>query len=242
MNLSFFRKGTVAIYLLVGLQSFAFADIAVQNLRCELLNNPLGVDTPNPRLSWEVASDERAVVQTFYQILVASSKDKLDNNEGDVWNSDKVSSDISTLIPCAESLSGRQQCFWKVKVWTNKGESEWSDVATFSVGLLQPDDWSAKWIGLDSAFSWDSYSEFSRLSARYLRKEIKIKDSVKRATAYIVGLGLYELYINGEKIGDQVLAPVPTEYPQDVKYNTFDVTEHLQKGKNVLGTVLGNGR
>ncbi|MFM6936189.1 MAG: alpha-L-rhamnosidase N-terminal domain-containing protein, partial [Aquirufa sp.] len=112
----------------------------------------------------------------------------------------------------------------------------------FSVGLLQSSDWTAKWIGYDKASPWDSVSQYSRLSARYFRKQFKTINPVKKATVYISGLGLYELYINGNKIGDQVLAPVPTDYTKNVKYNVFDVTSQLKEGKNMLGTILGNGR
>jgi alpha-L-rhamnosidase len=141
-----------------------------------------------------------------------------------------------------KQLTSRQQCFWKVKIWTNKGEEDWTQPASFTMGLLRASDWKAKWIGLDKAFPWDSVSMFARLSARYFRKEINASKKIKKATVYISGLGLYELYINGQKIGDQVLAPVPTDYEKTIMYNTFDVTQSLKQGKNALATVLGNGR
>ena len=127
-------------------------------------------------------------------------------------------------------------------MWTNKGKEDWSTPAQFSIGLLQPADWKGKWIGLDRAFPWDNVSKFARLSARYFRKEFQSPQKVKKATAYISGLGLYELYLNGQKIGDQVLAPAPTDYSKTVKYNTFDVTKQVKEGNNVVATVLGNGR
>lgn len=217
--------------------------VRLQSLRCEMRVNPLGIDVAAPRLSWELDAEVRDVAQKAYQILVASTKEKLANNEADVWNSGKVITDQSIhQVYAGKQLKSRQQCFWKVKVWTNKGESNWSEPAFWSMGLLEKNDWGAKWIGMDSAFAWDSVSKFARLSARYFRKEFDTKAVVKKATVYIVGLGLYELYINGKRIGEQVLAPVPTDYSQSVFYNSFDVTSNLQSGRNAIATVLGNGR
>lgn len=217
--------------------------VQLQNLRCEMLIDPKGIDVTKPRLSWEIISGERGVIQTAYQIVVASSVEKLRNNISDIWNSGKVSSDASIHVSYAgPALKSRQECFWKVKVYTNKGESEWSKPAYWSMGLLNKNDWKAKWTGLDRSFPWDSVTTIARLSARYFRKDFLSNKEIKRATAYISGLGLYELYLNGNKIGDQVLAPCPTDYSKAVKYNTFDVTTNLKNGKNTIATVLGNGR
>ncbi|HWI90088.1 MAG TPA: family 78 glycoside hydrolase catalytic domain [Flavisolibacter sp.] len=233
----------LVIILLASTNSFAFDGISIGNLKCEMLSNPQGIDVTKPRFSWQINTGQRAIKQIAYQIIVASSLDKLSNNEGDVWNSGKINSDQSILVEYnGKQLTSRQQCFWKVKIWTNKGEEDWTQPASFSIGLLNASDWKAKWIGLDKAFSWDSVSMFARLSARYFRKEINTSKRIKKATVYISGLGLYELYINGQKIGDQVLAPVPTDYEKTVMYNTFDVTQNLKQGKNAIATVLGNGR
>ncbi|WP_345238683.1 glycoside hydrolase family 78 protein [Flavisolibacter ginsenosidimutans] len=217
--------------------------IITENLKCETLVNPKGIDVTSPRFNWQINSLARGVKQTAYQIIVASSLDKLSREEGDLWNSGRLASDRSILVVYAGTpLQSRQQCFWKVKTWTNLGETDWSTPASFTMGLLQASDWKAKWIGLDRAFSWDSVSKFARLSARYLRKEISASKDIKRATIYVSGLGLYELYINGDKIGDQVLAPGPTDYSKTILYNAFDVTPQLKGGKNAIGVVLGNGR
>ncbi len=212
-------------------------------LRCELLVDPHGIDVQRPELSWEIASRSRAVEQTAYQILVASSAARLAAGEGDVWNSGKVASDKSVHVPYAgKKLNSRMECYWKVKVWTSKAESDWSKPAFWSMGLLNTTDWKARWTGMDRAFAWDSVSKFARLSARYFRKEFTAGKKIKRATLYISGLGMYEAYLNGKKIGDQVLAPSPTDYSKAVKYNTFDVTAEIKQGANAIGTVLGNGR
>jgi alpha-L-rhamnosidase len=220
-----------------------FAQIQVNHLRCEMLENPQGIDVVQPRLSWQIVSTQRNVQQVAYEILVASSQEKLNKNEGDLWHSGKINSNASILVSYAgKVLQSRTQCYWKVKVYTNKGASSFSNVASFSVGLLNKTDWQAKWIGYDKASTWDSITQFSRLSARYFRKPFTTNNGIKKATVYIVGLGMYELYINGQKIGNQVLAPAPTDYRKSVLYNTHDVTKQLITGNNVIATVLGNGR
>ncbi|RYZ18339.1 MAG: alpha-rhamnosidase, partial [Chitinophagaceae bacterium] len=227
----------------ISANAYAYDAMSVTNLRCEMLTNPIGIDITVPRFSWQASTEERGMKQVAYQLIVASSKLLLEKDQGDLWNSGKISSDQSHLVGYAgKQLKSRQQCFWKVKVWANNGEQRWSSTASFSIGLLQSSDWKAKWIGLDRAFPWDSVSMFARLSARYFRKEITAPKQIKKGTLYISGLGLYETYINGQKIGDQVLAPAPTDYSKTVLYNTFDVTDKIKQGKNALATVLGNGR
>ncbi|MFC0775236.1 alpha-L-rhamnosidase [Terrimonas alba] len=219
------------------------AQVTIQRLRCEMLNNPLGVDVTSPRLSWQLQSTERNVEQTAYHILVASSKEKLNSNEGDLWNSGKICSSQSIHISYSgQPLQSGKPYFWKVKAFTTKGETHWSEMAYWSTGLLNESDWKAKWIGYDKASTWDSITQWSRLSARYLRREFQSASIVKRATVYICGLGMYELYINGKKIGDQVLAPNPTDYRKTYFYNTHDVTTQIKAGTNAVGAVLGNGR
>ncbi|HKI88579.1 MAG TPA: alpha-L-rhamnosidase N-terminal domain-containing protein, partial [Draconibacterium sp.] len=183
------------------------------------------------------------IVQTFYHIIVASTPGKLKENEGDIWDSGKVKSNKSVnVIFSGRNLQPRETCYWKAKVWAGESESEWSELAYWSVGLLYQNNWQGNWIGFDHAFPWDDEGTFPRLSARYYRKEFEVKKEVKSAKAYIVGLGLYELYFNGKKMGDQVLAPTPTDFSKNIKYNVFDVTGDIQRGKNAVGTILGNGK
>lgn len=219
------------------------AQVGVQNLKCEMLTNPLGIDVTQPRLSWEMVSKKRNVEQKAYQILVASSAEKLAQNNGDLWDSEKENSSVSVHVKYNGSkLNSRMRCFWKVKTWTTTGESEWSATQSWTMGLLYYKDWPKGWIGFDRAFPWDNIKTNSRLSARYFRKEFQSTKTVKYATVSIIGLGLYELYINGKKVGEDVMAPSPTDYTKNVKYNTYDVTSYLQNGKNAVGAILGNGR
>lgn len=219
------------------------AQVTVKQLRCEMLENPLGIDATQPRFSWQLESNLQQVEQQSYQILVSSSAQKLKGNEGDMWNSGIVRDGRSLLIPYGgKALESGKKYYWKVVVNTNKGKAIHKEEGFFSTGLLNSADWKAKWIGYDRASAWDSVTQWSRLSARYLRKEFKNSTTVKRATVYISGLGMYELFINSKKIGDQVLAPNPTDYRKSFFYNTHDVTAEIKKGNNAIGIVLGNGR
>ncbi len=219
------------------------AQVTITNLRCEQLKAPLGIDVLQPRFSWQLESKQRNVMQTSYQVIVCSSEEKLATGNGDVWNSDVVNSSQSIQIAFAgKELQPSKTYYWRVSVVTNKGKAVSSGKNYFSIGLLDKEDWKAKWIGYDKASAWDSITQWSRLSARYFRKEFSNDGAVKRATVYICGLGLYELYVNGNKVGDQVLAPNPTDYRKSVLYNTYDVTQLVKSGKNAIATVLGNGR
>jgi alpha-L-rhamnosidase len=240
----FFLHTTFIIITLISFSAKAQNKISVTNLKCEMLTNPEGIDVLKPRLSWKIKAVVNDVKQTHYQILACSSLEKLNAGNADLWDSGKVQSDESVnVIYNGKKLTDRQDVYWKVLVSTNKGEVKPKENAHFSIGILTYADWkSTRWIGYEKASPGDSISQYSRLSARYLRKEINLKKKVKSAKVYIMGMGLYELYINGNKIGDQVLAPVPTDYTKNVKYNVFDVTSEVQEGKNMLGTILGNGR
>ncbi len=400
------------IYFCFTCNTLSTESLKISNLRCEYLINPLGIDITEPRLSWILESDKRGQKQTGYQILVASSKENLEQDKGDLWDSGKVESDKSIhVIYKGKLLLSQMQCFWKVRIWDKDGKAaDWSEMATWSMGLLKNEDWKAKWIGLDkddaeqkdkkstedliksewiwypegnpassappetryfrlnlnipknkkvkmtnflftadnefilwvngkevgSGNDWDLLYEFDllknlktgkntiaveaknigdknnpagiigclridyidgqsliihtnrewlvsetkntgweltefddskwmkaktlgrygntpwgisrnsdetmRLTARYLRHEFLVDKKVKRAVAYVCGLGLFELHLNGQKIGNHVLEPGLTEYTKQAFYVTFDVTEYLKQGANALGVILGNGR
>jgi alpha-L-rhamnosidase len=218
--------------------------VSVNTLRTEQMVNPMGIGTAEPRFSWVITSNMKDVMQTSFHLLAASSMENLNNNIGDLWNSAQQSSSSIWVPYVGKKLKSNMRVYWKVKVVTNKGEAAWSEAAYFSVGLLTETRWKGMWIGADRIFPWDSETRFSRLSARYFRKEFTINKQikqVKQATLYIAGMGLYELYVNGQKVGNQVMAPAPTDYRKTVIYNTFDVTS-LLSSKNTIGVTLGNGR
>lgn len=212
--------------------SAASGQAALQDLRCEYLVNPMGVDAAQPRLSWVITSRERGEKQQAYQILVASSREELAHDNADLWNSGRVESDQTAQIPYdGTTLESRQRCFWKVRIWDGKtGASAWSPVATWEMGLLQSSDWSAQWISGDP----------EGLGVPALRKEFKIAAPV-RAVLYVTALGLYEARINGHRVGDHILAPDWTDYRKRVRYQAYDVTRLLHAGDNAIGAFLANG-
>src|SRR5690606_38570918 len=186
-------------------------------LTTENLDNPIGIDVKVPRLSWISTSRERGASQSAYRILVASSREMLEKNQGDLWDSGKTASDRSLYIPYeGKTLGSGEAGFWKVKLGDGQGEeSDWREAAQWSMGLLDSSDWKGEWIGLDREMGADKLdTTFTRMSARYLRKEVELPKQIKTATAHIAGLGLFELYINGEKISNAVLAPALAEYPK----------------------------
>lgn len=219
------------------------ANVGITGLRTEGRENPLGLDVEQPRFSWQLEGSVNDIRQTGYRILVASHPDSLKNNRGDLWDSGDVSSDQCLWIPYGgRPLTANRYYYWKVCVATNHGITRWSRHAHWSAGLLGEGHWKGRWIGCDRAFSWDDESAHSRLSARYFRKTFAIGKPVKRATLHIAGLGLYEAFINGSRVGSQVLAPAPTDYRRSIIYNTYDVTDLLQSDDNCMAVTLGNGR
>ena len=213
-------------------------DVSVGNLRVENIEKPFGIDTDTPRFSWQIVSDKQDVRQTAYQIIVCDDK-------GEAWNTGRVESDRQLWIPYAgKQLKSGSFCTWKVKVWTSVGETEWSSDECFSIGLLDEGKWSGYWIGLERLLPGEERGMHTRMAARYLRKEFQLKDrQVKRATAYVAGIGLHEFYVNGQRIGDGVLQPVPSDYRKTIYYNTYDITDAMSgTPRHCLALVLGNGR
>lgn len=208
------------------------SSITPLELSCEYVTDPIGVDVKKPRFSWILESDQRGQMQSAYQILVASSEEKLNMNTGDKWDSDKVVSGQSVNVAYEGSdLTSGERCYWKVRCWDRDDDaSAYSAPAMFEMGLLAESDWEGEWIGTDAS-----------ISAPLLRKEFEIDNRVKNARAYISGLGWYELYINGQRVGNSVLDPATTDYAKRVLYVTHDLTDMLSNGVNVIGVMLGNG-
>lgn len=229
MDVSASKKGDSALTI---------GSLTVENLDC-----PMGIDVKQPRLGWKLFSEKRNTMQRSYRILVSSTQKKAETFVGDLWDSGEILSDSSVWIAYkGKSLTDNQQCFWRVYVTTSKGEKAWSAVSSWSMGLFIENHWRGRWIGLDNVMPWEDETQWSRLGARYLRHEFELDRPIKRATLHICGLGLYEAYINGNRVGDYVLTPAPTDYRKTVFYNTYDVTPLLSDSANAIGVVLGNGR
>ena len=211
------------------------AEYRVEAPRCELASDPLGVDVAAPRLSWRVVSDEPGQRQTAWQIQAASTPELLAADKADLWDSGRMESDDTTLLPYAgRALVSSQAVFWRVRSWDREGRpSAWSEPARWTMGLLDAKDWgSARWITAAGS---------ERLENTLLRREFTVKPGLRRALAHVSGLGHYELFFNGEKAGADVLSPGWTDYADTVLYDTRDVTALLREGANAAGLALGNG-
>ncbi len=219
------------------------AELTPAHLRCEYAANPLGVDVPHPRLFWVDKSSERGQNQSGYEILVASSANKLAKDQGDLWDSGKVDSDETIQIPYGgRPLTSSQPVFWKVRVWSNAGKvSDWSRPATWTMGLLSADDPSSP-SGSDAA-SWQAQwiAAPTNSESLLLRHDFAVKPGLKRAVVFVCGLGQYEMSLNGEKAGDDFLSPGWSDYRKTCLYDTRDITSFLHKGNNAVGLFLGNG-
>jgi hypothetical protein len=200
------------------------------DLRCDYAVNPLGVDSAPPRLFWQLAGDARGLRQSAYEILVARTPAAANQNQG--WDSGRIASDQTAgiLFPGA-NLKSSQQFFWKVRVWDQAGHvSDWSPAATWTMGVLSPEDWHARWVSAGAV-----------LASTCLRREWVVHPGLTRALVNVCGLGQYELTINGRKAGDNFLAPGWSEYSRTCLYDTLDITAALQPGTNAAGLLLGNG-
>jgi alpha-L-rhamnosidase len=220
------------LLLSAGALAAAPATLHPTHLRVEYQTDPLALDVAQPRLSWTLESPGRAQKQSAWQVLVASTESELAAGRADVWNSGKVHEDrnFHVVYQGAALASGRRY-YWKVRVWDASGQSSaWSRPARWQMGLLNPADWQGQWIGPPA----DAPSPL-------LRKDFRLSGAIRRATAHVVGLGWYELRLNGRKAGDLILAPVNSNYKRVLYYDTYDVTGLLRPGGNTVGLWLGNG-
>ena len=226
-------------------------------LSCNNRNNPTGVNTATPRLSWNIISKENNSFQTAYSILVSSKKELLEKNNGDIWDTGKVLSDQSiNVIYAGKKLESVRKYFWKVKVWdqTNK-ESEWSETAEWQTALLDSSGWDgANWIAFKEmspekrvVTGVTGYGDLSlnkveeRAVVPMFRKSFELRQGIESATLFISGIGQYEASINGQKVGNDFLTPGWTNYDKTVFYNSYDITSQLNEGENVIGVLVGNG-
>ena len=214
----------------------AFAKNEVVKLVCEYKTNPLGIDIVTPRLSWQLVSTGKDLMQSAYELRVSSSIAKLNSNKL-IWATGKVNSSQSVNIEYdGTALKSMQRVYWQVRVWDNKNKvSRWSKPAYWEMGILEPELWTASWITMK-----DEKNADGSWPAQYYRNEFSITKKISSARIYVSSLGLYQLFLNGEKAGDEYFTPGWTSYNKRLQYQTYDVTGMLQQ-KNAIGAILGDG-
>jgi alpha-L-rhamnosidase len=223
-----------SLLLLFIFGSICAQDISVKELTIEHKKNPVGIDTQQPRFSWKIYGTGNNIMQTAYSVKVATDQ-KFSSNKI-IWQSGKKTSDESVLVSYeGPALKSGEKYFWQVKIWDDKGrESKWSEVAYWEMGLLSQSDWKAKWIEMEG--DTNRYSP-----SPHFRKEFLINKSISKAVIYVTSHGFYELHLNGNKVGDQVLTPGWTSYGKRLQYQVYDVTNQVVKGNNAIGAALGDG-
>jgi len=204
---------------------------------------PMGLDELHPRFGWQIVSDRKNVMQKGYRLLVATSEQLCREGLADVWDSGCCNNGQSQWVEYGgPALEPDTRYFWRVITWTREGRSE-SDVQQWSTGLLSADNWQGYWIGFDSITPDVKMERHSRIAVRHLRKQFAVSKPLRRATAYVCGLGYYILDIDGRRVGDYLLAPAPTQYDKAVIYDTYDITDRLagSQGSRQIDVQLAGG-
>jgi len=240
-------------------------------LLVEYTESPLALGTTSPRFFWEIPLEGRGRSQSAYQILVASSPQLLEEGRADLWDSGKVESAESTHVEYGGAeLKSNADCHWAVRIWDEKGDVQgFTKSSSFGTALFEESDWEAQWIGMGPAtepkldpysicqddasgglqLSEEDYQKMDptirdlepELRSPQLRKDFTLAKKVKRARVFTSGLGLFELRLNGAKVGEDVLTTPRTDFDKRVYYFTYDITQSLVAGDNTFGMILGGG-
>ncbi|MCR4922308.1 MAG: glycoside hydrolase family 78 protein [Bacteroidaceae bacterium] len=229
------RISRTLITLLCLLCSTTLSAIRTNNLKCEMLDNPCGIGTTQPHLSWQIPAERRGIGQKAYYILAASTPEKLNEKDADLWNSGRIDSDQSIWVRYeGKPLTSRSVVYWKVKVWDEQNqESGWSATARFTVGLLEQSDWHGRYIGMER-----SDTTISPLLWKTFRCT---KNGGAQAFLHISTLGFHEVYLNGRRVGNDVLAPSVVVFTKRSQAMSYDVTSLLRDGENDIVVWLGKG-
>lgn len=223
--------------------TYDLAGLRPERLRAEWLENPEGLGTPRPRLSWIVTSAEQNQRQTAYRILAAPTREALEREEA-LWDSGRVASSETLNIDYrGAALPSGASAWWKVMVRDAEGRaSPWSEPARFSIGLLKPEDWTAAWISYRDETPLPASPLPLHLPApRYYRGHARIEGPVKRAVLHLTALGLADPYLNGRRVTDALFLPGWSDYRRRVYSRAFDVTPLIRQGANTLGAVAADG-
>ena len=230
------RKTLFSIWAFVCLSISSIAAVHVDGLKCELLENPLAIDNTVPHFSWTVKSDNTGM--KAYQLLVASSMEKLDEENADLWNSGKVFSSESLYVTYeGKTLSSLSYAFWKVRVWEQDGSiSDWSEPAFFGVGLLDEKDWDSQ-----ACFIGVRQNKRRTETAPWLRTKFQASADGQRYLLHVNSLGYHEAYVNGQAVSDAVLNPAVSQFGVRSRIVTYDVTSLVNEGENDLVLWIGKG-
>lgn len=237
----------IALYLFIPCNAcfgIKNSTVTVDRIRCEYLENPLGLQEKTPRFSWILKSKDLSKygqAQSAYRIIVAQSKAALDKDKGDMWNSGWINNNNSLHIEYQgkELLSDRMY-YWKVQVKDEKGiVSAWSKPAYWSTGLFDSSEWTAKWIGSDEIFDPEPID--CNISDPWLRKTLTLNKKPKQAIMFIASIGFHELYVNGKKVTENVMAPLVNDHMARASYVAYNIADYLEKGDNTIGIWLGAG-
>jgi alpha-L-rhamnosidase len=206
------------------------------NLKCEYFQNPLGIDEIKPRLSWQLNDPGQGARQTAYQVQAASDLELL-LSKPDLWDSGTIRTDQSLdIVYTGRKPVSRQLVLWRVRTWDqSKVVTEWSEPASFEFGLLKKSDWKGQWIGRTIE------DRRSSQPCQYLRREFTLKTGVKRARIYVTARGVFELNLNGKKLGNDFFAPGWTDYRFRIPYLVYDISDVLKLGQNAIGAMLADG-
>lgn len=229
----FILKRVYFLFVFIVAHLVTLARTEIKDLVCEYQPNPIGIDVAHPRLSWKLISSDNNVMQTAYEIKVTNAKP----SGKTIWRSGKIKSDQSVnVVYEGPELTSMQRVYWQVKVWDNDGKSSsWSDPATWEMGILNPEQWLASWIT-----DTESHKQKKSMPSPYFRKEFDASKKIESARIYVTSLGLYQLFLNGEKVSTDLFTPGWTSYNKRLQYQTYDVTSLIQS-ENALGAILGDG-
>ncbi len=238
-------KAIFSLFLIFtsGMQVFASSDLKAISLTCEYNSDPLGIDVQKPGLGWSLSSGTRDQVQTGYEILVSDNLAGINNLKGNMWTTGMVkSAQTIQILYSGKHLSSYCRYFWRVRAYDRAGNpSSWSDVAWFETAALSPQDWKGEWIGDERPQFKEDADFYKDDPMPLLKKAVNVNKKVISARLYISGLGYYEAYLNGTKIGNSMLDPGFTSYQKKVLYATYDISTQVREGRNVFTVMLGNG-
>ena len=206
----------------------------ITTLQCEHLVNPIGIDSLHPRLSWAMDDAAKGAAQTAYRIIVGTDSAAVSHQAGNTWDSKKLAGNLGMARMGAGKIAPFTKYYWSVQVWNQQGKPlPASPVASFETGMMDTHNWRGSWIS--------DGDDINKKPAPYFRKVFTAGKTIKSARAYVAAAGLYELYLNGNKIGNHRLDPMYTRFDRRTLYVSYDITANLQPGNNAVGVLLGNG-